>query len=319
MAPRGGRCRAGRAARVQAAGGVPHAVLDGLQQAYDRALVLTGRHGQLFAPPRFAAWLAGLRTGYWNIHAERVDVGHTAERTREEAARCTLGYLAAYANGVAPQRPAAGIEDDPVVFSYKDYRDHDRVKTARVPALEFIDRFLIRVLPRYLRHIRNYGFLAPNQRGKQLPLIRQLLGLPAPGRGGGRGAVTGRGRGSGRRRGASPAVVSRVPSGRAGGNHLAAPDDRPDHAKAAGPAAAVPATLPVTRGATHDAALRHVAEDRAARRRSPVRVHGQSDHFLSPISRPGPPHRHRFLRRTASSRAAPTHHCLFYSPHTDEC
>ena len=53
--------------------------LDGLQSAYDRGeLVLTGRHGHLLAPPRFAAWLATLRTCYWNIHAERVDVGHSA-------------------------------------------------------------------------------------------------------------------------------------------------------------------------------------------------------------------------------------------------
>jgi hypothetical protein len=31
---------------------------------------------------------------------------------------------------------------------------------------------------RHLRHIRNYGFLAHNQRGTKLPLIRRLLGLP---------------------------------------------------------------------------------------------------------------------------------------------
>jgi hypothetical protein len=40
------------------------------------------------------------------------------------------------------------------------------------------DRFLLHVLPRHLRHIRNYGFLAHNQRGTKLPLIRRLLGLP---------------------------------------------------------------------------------------------------------------------------------------------
>ena len=65
-----------------------------------------------------------------------------------------------------------------MLFSYKDYRDHARVKTARVPALELIDRFLLHILPRHVRRIRNYGFLAPNQRGQKLPLIRRLLGLP---------------------------------------------------------------------------------------------------------------------------------------------
>ncbi|MEK7992177.1 MAG: hypothetical protein AAB403_00075, partial [Planctomycetota bacterium] len=29
-------------------------------------------------------------------------------------------------------------------------------------------------------HIRNYGFLSHTQRGKKLPLIRKLLGVPEP-------------------------------------------------------------------------------------------------------------------------------------------
>ena len=43
----------------------------------------------------------------------------------EEAARCTLGYLAAYANGVALRNDRLiAIEDDHVVFWYKDHRAH---------------------------------------------------------------------------------------------------------------------------------------------------------------------------------------------------
>ena len=154
--------------------------LDGLQKASDRGeLVLTGRHGHLLSPQRFAQWIAGLRACYWNIHAERVEREHAPEQTPAEAARCTLGYLAAYANGVALHNDRLlAIEDDHVVFSYKDYRNHGRQEIARVPALEFIDRFLLHVLPRHVRRIRNYGFLAPNQRGEKLPLIRQLLGMP---------------------------------------------------------------------------------------------------------------------------------------------
>jgi hypothetical protein len=73
------------------------------------------------------------------------------------------------------------IEDDHVVFWYKDYCDQGREKIARVPALEFIDRFLLHILPRSFRHIRNYGFLAQNKRGVKLPLIRRLLGMPEGG------------------------------------------------------------------------------------------------------------------------------------------
>jgi hypothetical protein len=76
------------------------------------------------------------------------------------------------------QRPLA-IEDDHVVFSDKDRRDDGRRKTARVPGVEFLDRFLLHVLPQGLRHIRHYGFLSPNKRGTLLPLIRRLLGCDA--------------------------------------------------------------------------------------------------------------------------------------------
>ncbi len=156
-------------------------MLDGVQQAYDRGeLVLRDRQGYLLVPERFTQWMHDLRTCYWNLHAEPVELGH-AEQTPEEVARRTLGYLAAYANGVALRNDRlVGLEDDQVLFSYKDYYEHGHVKTQRIPALELIDRFLLHVLPRGMRHIRHYGFWAPNQREEKLPLIRRLLNVPAP-------------------------------------------------------------------------------------------------------------------------------------------
>ena len=44
---------------------------------------------------------------------------------------------------------------------------------------EFIRRFLIHVLPERFQRIRYYGFLSSRHRGDQLPLCRQLLGMPA--------------------------------------------------------------------------------------------------------------------------------------------
>ncbi|MEK7754000.1 MAG: transposase, partial [Acidobacteriota bacterium] len=126
--------------------------LDGLQQAYDQGeLILRDRHGYLLVPGNFTRWMARLRTCYWNLDAQPVDLGREG-MTPREAALCTLKYLAAYANGVALHNDRLiSIEEDEVTFSYKDYRDQGRRKIARVPALEFIDRFLLHVLPRQLR------------------------------------------------------------------------------------------------------------------------------------------------------------------------
>ena len=152
--------------------------LDGLQKAYEQdKLILRDRPGQLLAAEAFAEWLETLRTCYWNLHAKPVDLG-TAEMTQAAAAERTLKYLAGYARGVALKNERLLLLDnDEVTFSYKDYRDQGKRKVKSLPALEFIDRFLLHVLPRHLRHIRNYGFLSHNQRGTKLPLIRRLLGL----------------------------------------------------------------------------------------------------------------------------------------------
>jgi hypothetical protein len=156
--------------------------LAGLERAQARgALVLTGRHGHLVSPARWAPWLAKLRAVDWNVYAAPVELGGRGEGlTPAEAARRTVGYLAAYASGTALHNDRLlALEDDQVEFSYKDYYDRARRKRAWLPALELIDRFLLHILPRHVRHIRNYGFLAPNQRGTKLPLIRRLLGLAA--------------------------------------------------------------------------------------------------------------------------------------------
>jgi len=92
----------------------------------------------------------------------------------------TCGYLARYANRVAISNGRLiAIEDDEVLFRYKDYRDGDQWKTKRMPGVEFIGRFLHHVLPLGLRHIRRFGFLGPRVRTEKLKQIRKLLGLSA--------------------------------------------------------------------------------------------------------------------------------------------
>jgi hypothetical protein len=68
------------------------------------------------------------------------------------------------------------MDDGRIKFFYKDYRDNEKRKVAEVPALEFIDRFLMHILPPRFRHVRQYGFLAPKGRETKLKAIREMLG-----------------------------------------------------------------------------------------------------------------------------------------------
>ena len=67
-------------------------------------------------------------------------------------------------------------------FRYKDYRADSapEVKTMTLPAMEFIRRFLLHVLPAGFHRIRYYGFLGNRVRREKLARCRQLLQMPAP-------------------------------------------------------------------------------------------------------------------------------------------
>ena len=64
-----------------------------------------------------------------------------------------------------------------VRFSYRDYKADGAQKEMRLPALEFIRRFLQHVLPKQFVRVRHYGLLAPRYRQKKLTRSRALLGI----------------------------------------------------------------------------------------------------------------------------------------------
>jgi hypothetical protein len=98
-----------------------------------------------------------------------------------DAAARTVEYLARYANRLAISNSRLiAIQGDQVLLRYKDYRDEDQWKTASLPGVEFIRRFLLHVPPPRLRHIRRFGFMGPRVAAQKLELIRGLLGVKKP-------------------------------------------------------------------------------------------------------------------------------------------
>ena len=65
-------------------------------------------------------------------------------------------------------------------FAYRDRNDGDRRKTTRIPAVEFLGRFLQHVLPPGFQRIRHYGILASRSKRALLAQCRSLLGQAPP-------------------------------------------------------------------------------------------------------------------------------------------
>jgi hypothetical protein len=90
-------------------------------------------------------------------------------------------YIGRYTHRVAiSNRRILSVENGHVTFKYKIYKDGTATpSTMRLPADEFIRRFLFHVLPSGFKKIRHYGFLSNGCRNKSIQLIRELLDVVA--------------------------------------------------------------------------------------------------------------------------------------------
>jgi hypothetical protein len=143
-----------------------------LQAAFDAGkLQFFSSLQHLASPAAFAQYLKPLRHAEWVVYAKPPFGGP----------KQVLAYLGRYTHRVAiSNNRLLDIDDDRVVFRWKDYRDGSRQKTMTLHADEFIRRFLLHVLPSGMQRIRHYGFLAHHYRRSKLALCRTLLGVCAP-------------------------------------------------------------------------------------------------------------------------------------------
>jgi hypothetical protein len=85
-------------------------------------------------------------------------------------------YLARYTYRVSiSNHRLRALENGHVSFEWKDYAHRPRRKLMTLDAVEFLRRFLLRVLPIGLVRIRQFGSLANRVRKSELELCRSLL------------------------------------------------------------------------------------------------------------------------------------------------
>src|SRR3954452_10718686 len=150
---------------------------DGLAEAHARGeLEAFGDLAGLKDPRAFKAHLAAQRRREWVVYAKAPFAGP----------KQVLGYLARYTHRVAiSNRRLVALDDDQVSFRWKDYRANGRTKpkVMRLPAGEFMRRFLLHVLPDGFHRVRHSGLLANGHRAAMLARSRELLDVPPARRG----------------------------------------------------------------------------------------------------------------------------------------
>jgi hypothetical protein len=89
-------------------------------------------------------------------------------------------YLSRYTHRVAiSNNRIKRMENNKVVFEWKDYRNNNTRKEMELPAVEFIRRFMLHILPKNFYKIRYYGILSSRSKQKDIARCREILLVPS--------------------------------------------------------------------------------------------------------------------------------------------
>lgn len=89
-----------------------------------------------------------------------------------------IDYLGRYTHRVAlTNNRIVKVENDKVIFKYRDRQDNDKIKPMTLEAFEFIRRYLYHILPDGFMKIRHYGILSNRYKSRNLKKCRELLGI----------------------------------------------------------------------------------------------------------------------------------------------
>ena len=134
-------------------------------------LRLAGSTAAFTEPAARGKFLAALRAKPWVVYAK-----HTLAGPEQ-----VLDYLGRYVQRVAiTNERLLAFEHGSVRFAWRDRAHANQRKTMRLPALEFLERFLLHVLPSGFMRIRHYGLLANRHKRELLAHARAALNHPVP-------------------------------------------------------------------------------------------------------------------------------------------
>lgn len=140
-----------------------------LLEAYQAGkLKFFGQFEILTETKKFNDWCKPFKSQEWVVYAKRPFAGPES----------VLAYLSRYTHRVAIANSRLISHDEQgVTFKWKDYRvkGHKRQKVMTLKTDDFIQRFLLHVLPNGFHRIRHSGFFANTVRKHNLSNARELL------------------------------------------------------------------------------------------------------------------------------------------------
>ncbi len=132
----------------------------------------TGRWPAHLTPPSDWQRLKSvLHTHDWVVYAKQPLGGPEA----------VLAYLGRYTHRVAiSNERIVGMDGGEVIFRVRADPESGRRRVVRLSGVEFIQRFLLHVLPAGFKRIRHYGLLSPTRKQPGLAMARAALDVPTP-------------------------------------------------------------------------------------------------------------------------------------------
>jgi hypothetical protein len=146
--------------------------LTALQGAYAQGrLQFAGSTAPLVDARTFQRFLTPLWQQPWVVYA----------KPPFASAQQVISYLGRYTHRVARSNDRLmAMRDGQVMFRWRERRHHNRPRVMTLTAEEFIQRFLLHVLPAGFMRIRHYGVVGNHCRTSKLIACRRLLAQPAP-------------------------------------------------------------------------------------------------------------------------------------------
>ena len=116
-------------------------------------------------------FVAALRANAWVVYAKQSLTGPDK----------VLDYLARYTHKTAiSNHRLLSADEHTVRFAYRDRAKGNRQRTMQLPAMQFLERFVMHVLPRGFMRIRHYGLLANRNKARLLAQAASALSMPLP-------------------------------------------------------------------------------------------------------------------------------------------